>query len=60
MQTITVTIDYLAQLEAAVQTAEWWLADIDVARRKDQRGERLREVFKAADAVRARQRGEAA
>lgn len=57
MQTTIVPTEYLAKLEAAVQTAEWWLADIEAARRKDQRGERRQEVFAAADAVRARSRG---
>jgi hypothetical protein len=46
---------YLEQLEAAVLAAEWWMADPQVAQRKDPRGERKAEVFKAADLVRQRQ-----
>ena len=51
---VTIRADYLVQLEAAVLTAEWWLADIEVARRKDQGGERRREIFAAADRIRQR------
>lgn len=50
----TVMTRYLEALEAAVLSAEWWMADPQVAQRKDQRGERKREVFKAADLVRQR------
>jgi hypothetical protein len=45
---------YLEALEAAVLSAEWWMADPQVAMRKDPRGERKTQVFKAADMVRQR------
>ena len=48
--------EYLKALEAAVLDAEWWLADPQVAQRKDQRGERKRAVYRAADLVRAHNR----
>jgi hypothetical protein len=52
---VTVMADYLTKLEAAVLDAEWWLADPQVAQRKDMRGERKRVIFAAADLVRQRQ-----
>lgn len=45
---------YLKTLETAVLEAEWWLADPQVAARKDPRGERKRTIYKAADLVRER------
>lgn len=57
MQTIDVPTAYLRQLEQAVLAAEWWLADVDVARRKDA-GQR-KQVFVAADQIRQRQREQA-
>lgn len=47
---------YLKTLEGAVLDAEWWMADPQVAARKDPRGERKRAVYKAADAVRDQRR----
>lgn len=47
---------YVEALENAVMEAEWWMADPQVAARKDPRGERKRAVYKAADAVRDRRR----
>lgn len=44
--------EYVATLEAAVLDAEWWLADPNVAARKDMRGDRKRSVYKAADLIR--------
>lgn len=52
MQARLVSAAYLQQLEEAVLSAEWWMADPQVAYRKDPRGERKREVYRAADAVR--------
>lgn len=54
MQVTQVPQEYLEMLESAVLAAEWWLADIEVARRKDIRGERKREVNAAATQIRAR------
>ncbi|MGO8241320.1 hypothetical protein ELH77_19305 [Rhizobium ruizarguesonis] len=50
----TVMTRYLEALEAAVLSAEWWMADPQVAMRKDPRGERKTQVFAAADMVRQR------
>lgn len=47
---------YVTALESAVLDAEWWMADPQVAARKDLKGERKRAVYKAADAVRERRR----
>ena len=51
---VTVRADYLERLEAALLDAEWWMADPQVAVRKDPRGEHKKRVFAAADRVRQR------
>lgn len=56
MQARLVSAAYLQKLEEAVLNAEWWMVDPQVAYRKDPRGERKREVYSAADAVRERRR----
>lgn len=56
MQVTLVSAGYLEKLEHAILEAEWWLADVQVAARKDPRSERKRNVSSAADSVRERKR----